>query len=443
MLLYRSLSFSQFIDLKPIPNFSSRAASVWAFMRFVMSRFRRDHCSQVAASLTFTTLLALVPLITIVLNFVGKFPAFAGMITKVRDFITANLLPQSSAKLIGVYMQQFSDNASRLTLLGGFFLAVTAFMLLYTIDRTFNRVWRVTRPRPLLVRAMGYISVLLVWPLFIGFSLTLTSYLLSFSLDATKSMPLIKLFLLGLLPLLLTTLAFSWLYFKIPNRPVKFTHALIGGLVAALLFELMKRGFAAYVTNFPTYKLIYGAFASLPVFLLWLYLSWVVILLGAEISASLHYLEGGAWKSNPSPEQRLYDALRALHAMYGAHVAGKRYLAPKDVQAMVPLGLDRIEHMLGDFAAAGIVRHLPGSDHYALDQPGQKTLADVYRLIVLGNRGETQKFHPANAYLQQVMRNIAYDRAQYMNTNLEQIFTAMPGGKIFVKAADSILGEFK
>jgi membrane protein len=340
-------------------------------------------------------------------------------------------------------MQQFSDNASRLTLLGGFFLAVAAIMLLYTIDRTFNRIWRVSRTRPLLVRALGYVSVLLVWPLFIGFSLTLTSYVLSVSLDVTKSLPTVKLFLLGLLPLLLTTLAFSWLYFKIPNRAVKFSHALIGGVIAAILFELMKRGFAAYVTNFPTYKLIYGAFASVPVFLLWLYLSWVVILLGAEIAASLHYLEGGAWKSNPSPEQRMYDALRVLHAIYGAHNSGKRYVAPKDVQAMVPLGVDRIEHMLADFASVGIVRRLPGSEHYALDQPAQKTLADVYHLIVLGQTGKTQKLLPANAYLQQVMSNIADDREAYMKTNLEQIFVAMPGAHQLGKGADSILGEFE
>jgi membrane protein len=443
MLLYRSLTFSLSINLKPNPNLSATALSTWDFTRFVLSRFRRDHCSQVAASLTFTTLLALVPLVTIVLNIVGKFPAFAGLIAKVRDFITANLLPQSSAKLIGVYMQQFSDNASRLTLLGGFFLAVTAIMLLYTIDRTFNRVWRVSRPRPLLRRALGYLSVLLVWPLFIGFSLTLTSYLLSFSLDATKSMPVVKLFLLGLLPLLLTTLAFSWLYFKIPNRAVRFSHALIGGTIAALLFELMKRGFATYVTNFPTYKLIYGAFASLPVFLLWLYLSWVVILLGAEIAASLHYLEGGAWKSNPSPEQRLYDALRALHAMRGAHLTGKRYLAPKDLQTLVPLGLDRIEHMLADFASAGIVRQLSGSDHYVFDQVAQKTLADVYRLIVLGQNGEGQNFHPANAHLVKIMRNLADDRAAQMNISLEALFSTMPDGTPSVRDADSILGEFK
>ncbi|MEY4730297.1 MAG: hypothetical protein RL020_1455 [Pseudomonadota bacterium] len=443
MLLYRPLTFSLFIDLKPNPNLSARALSTRDFARFVLSRFRLDHCSQVAASLTFTTLLALVPLVTIVLNIVGKFPAFAGLIGKVRDFITANLLPQSSAKLIGVYMQQFSDNASRLTLLGGFFLAVTAIMLLYTIDRTFNRVWRVSRPRPLLRRAMGYLSVLLVWPLFIGFSLTLTSYLLSFSLDATKSMPVVKLFLLGLLPLLLTTLAFSWLYFKIPNRAVKFSHALIGGLIAALLFELMKRGFAAYVTNFPTYKLIYGAFASLPVFLLWLYLSWVVILLGAEIAASLHYLEGGAWKSNPGPEQRLYDALRVLHAMHGAQQAGKRYLAAIDLQVLVPLGLDRIEHMLADFTSAGILRQLPGSEHYVLYQPEQKTLADVYRLIVLGQSSGAQKLYPPNAHLQKIMHNLADDKTAQMNTSLEAIFSAMPAVIQSAQGTDSILGEFK
>ncbi len=382
------------------------------------------------------------PLITIVLNFVSMFPSFSGLIGKLREFILANLLPQSSAKLIGVYMQQFSDNASKLTFIGGFFLAVAAIMLLYTIDRTFNRIWRVSRPRPLLMRLAGYLSVLLVWPLFIGLSLTLTSYLVSFSLDAARGMPKFKLFLLGLLPLLLTTLAFSWLYFKIPNRSVKFVHALIGGCVAAILFELMKRGFAAYVTNFPTYKLIYGAFASLPVFLLWLYLSWIVILLGAEISASLHYLEGGAWRSNPGPERRLYDALRTLRAMYNAHRVGKRYLGSSELQAVVPLGLDRIEQMLSDFAGAGIVRRLPGSDHYALSRPNEKTLADVYRLVVLDSSEGQSVFRPTDFQLQSLMEKISDEREARLNMSLEEIFSTMHE-PVSVQGPDSSLGEFK
>jgi membrane protein len=436
------LTFSLPNYLKPDPKLFARASASWGFVRFVLTRFRRDHCSQVAASLTFTTLLALVPLITIVLNFVGRFPAFSGLIAKVRDFITANLLPQSSAKLISVYMQQFSDNASKLTFLGGFFLAVAAIMLLYTIDRTFNRIWRVPRPRPLLRRLVGYLSVLLVWPVFIGLSLTLTSYLLSFSLDATRSVPGFKLFLLGILPLLLTTLAFSWLYFKIPNRPVSFIHALIGGCVAAILFELMKRGFAAYVTNFPTYKLIYGAFASLPVFLLWLYFSWIVILLGAEISASLHYLEGGVWRTTSDPEQRLYDALRILRELFMTQRTGKRYLGPKDLQAVVPMGLDRLEQMLDELTRAGIIRQLSGSEHYVLDKPKEKTLADVYRLIVLQNSHDRRELRRSDVQLQPLMEKIIRENEQRLNMNLEEIFSVMrPTAS--VQGPDSSLGEFK
>lgn len=339
-------------------------------------------------------------------------------------------------------MQQFSDNASHLTLLGGLFLAVTAVMLLYTIDRTFNRIWRVSRPRPLLRRLVGYASVLIVWPVFIGMSLTLTSYLLSLSLDAAKGLPVVKRTLLAILPILLTTLAFTWLYFKIPNRAVRISHALAGGFLAAILFELMKRGFAIYVTSFPSYKLIYGAFASLPVFLLWLYLSWMVILLGAEISASLHYLEGGAWKSEAGPEQRLYDTLRVLRAMHAAHRAGKRYLGPPDLQAVVPLGLDRVEQMLAELASAGIVRRMAGGDHYALERPSEKILADIYRLVVLGNNQGRQTFRVADPQIQHLMDKIRDDTGGQLNINLEQIFSAMP---LTVEAQwpDSSIGEFK
>ncbi len=425
MLLYRSFLFSPSFELKFASALIERALPLWRFVRYVVLRFRRDQCSQVASSLTFTTLLALVPLITIVLSFVGMFPALAGLIGKLREFILANLLPQSSAKLIGVYMQQFSDNASKLTFLGGFFLALTAIMLLVTIDRTFNRIWRVSRPRPLLRRVAGYLSVLLIWPVFIGVSLTVTSYLIGFSLDAARGLPTVKYFLLGFLPWFLTTVAFAWLYFKIPNRVVRLSHALIGGCIAALLFELMKRGFAAYVTNFPTYKLIYGAFASLPVFLLWLYLSWLVILLGAEIAASLHYLQGGAWKSHPSPEQRLYDALRVLRAMYWAHRNGKRYLGPNDVQAMVPLGLDRVEHLLDDLAGAGIVRQLVGSDHYVLENAARISLAEVYGLVVLDNPQGKHSLQPADAAFQAIVNSIRDDKQGQMGTTLEKLFSTL------------------
>jgi membrane protein len=300
----------------------------------------------------------------------------------------------------------------------------------------------VSRPRPILRRLAGYASVLLVWPIFIGISLTLTSYLVGISLDATKSLPSVKHFLIVLLPLLLTTVAFAWLYFKIPNRAVRFSHALIGGLVAAILFELMKRGFAAYVTNFPAYKLIYGAFASLPVFLLWLYLSWIVILLGAEIAASLHYLEGGAWKASSGPEQRLYDTLRVLRAMYSAHRNGKRYLGPKELQALIPLGLDRLENMMAELAGAGIIRPLAGSQHYALSRTNEILLADIYRLVVLDNAKGKLALKPADSQLQVIMGKIRDDREKNQTMTLEEIFSAMPLAEAG-QWPDSSLGEFK
>jgi membrane protein len=409
--------------LKIQARLHAQAKNLLGFARFVGSRFREDRCSQVASSLTFTTLLALVPLVTIVLNFISVFPLFSGFLAKMREFILANLLPQTATKLISVYLQQFSDNASRLTALGGFFLAVAALMLIYTIDRTFNRIWRVSRPPPLLQRLLGYAAVLLVWPIFIGMSLTLTSYLVSFSLGMAKGLPTAQMLLLRITPMVLTTLAFALLYYKIPNRPVLAKHALAGGFCAALLFEIMKRSFASYIASFPTYKLIYGAFSSVPIFLLWLYFSWLVILLGAEISASLHYVYGGAWRLHHHPAQQVYDALRVLRSMFYSQLNGKRYLSPTDIQSQVPLGMDRLEDMLDRMDAARIVRRLPGSDHYVLDKAGSVTLAEVYKLFLLGRHEERRALQPADAQLQPVMENIAHAVDANLTLTLEQVFT--------------------
>ncbi len=409
-------------ELNTTTTLSTRTQTAWGFSRFVINRFRQDRCSQVAASLTFTTLLALVPLITIALNFISRFPLFGSFIGKIREFILANFLPESATKIISVYMQQFADNASRLTAVGLIFLAVTAVMLMVTIDRIFNQIWRVARPRPLPRRLMGYATVLIVWPVFIGMSLTLTSYLVSFSLGLAKGLPTASMLLLRVTPVLLTTLAFALLYYKVPNRRVKPRHALLGGLVAAVLFELMKRGFGAYVAHFPSYKLIYGAFSSLPIFLLWMYFSWVVILLGAEITASMQYLAGQAWKSRDNPAQRLYDALRLLRAMMLAHDGGRRYFSPADVQAMVSLGEDRVEALLRELALAGVVRRLPGSRHFEFTRAHETTLADIYRLFLFGQLGTHEAFTPPDDDLAPVMQRMASGVDAKLDQTLAQLF---------------------
>jgi membrane protein len=263
---------------------SRKTPSLVVLALLAWRRFQEERCPQIAASLTFTTLLAIVPIITVALTAISAFPVFRELLQHVERFLVRTMVPESAAMVAG-YAEQFADNAARLTTVGIALLFVTAIIVLLTIDRAFNQIWRVARPRGLVKRIIVYWALLTVGPPLIGASLALTSWLVSQSLGLAQYLPLAGEVLLDILPILLTGLAFTLAYITVPNRRVRVRDALTGGLLAALAFEAMKNGFAYYITQFPTYKLVYGAFASVPIFLLWIYLSWVVVLLGAVMAA--------------------------------------------------------------------------------------------------------------------------------------------------------------
>lgn len=249
---------------------------------------------QTAGSLTFTTLLALVPLLTVVLWLSSTFPVFERAVDALERNMVAQLLPEGagSARVTG-QIAVFADNAARLGAIGLGFLVVIALMLMLTVEDVLNRIFAVARKRGLLRRLLVYGALLALGPVLIGASLSMTSYVVGASLgwldlDAHARM------ILGLLPFAFTCVALTLLYLVVPYRRVDAGHALLGGLFAAAVFELAKRGFALFVTQFPTYTLIYGAFAAVPIFLLWVYVSWLVVLVGATLTAQLTILGGKA-----------------------------------------------------------------------------------------------------------------------------------------------------
>lgn len=352
------------------------------FLHYVRRRFREDRCVQFAASLTYTTLLALVPIITIALTVLSAFPVFTELMTQLKVFILSNFVPTSAGKIISVYMQQFSEQAARLTVLGVALLGVTAFMLMLTIDHAFNVIWRVRRKRSMLHRFLIYWAALTLGPLLIGASLSLTSYLLSLSLGLVKGLPIIGMVALKIVPVALTIMALALLYLIVPSRRVSFRHALIGGVVAGLAFELMKKVFALYIANFTTYTLVYGAFASIPIFLVWIYLSWLVVLSGAVIAAALPYWGGKDSHGVGGAGKEFFAALSILDALYQAQQAGELKsmqqlqresgYAPEDVEDV----LDRLNALNW----AGIVTR----GGWALTRSADKIkLSDIYREFVL------------------------------------------------------------
>ncbi len=257
------------------------------FLMRCLTRFREERCAQAAASLAFTTLLALVPLLTVALVLISHFDLFSGLGTALRNFLLANLLPERAGKVIANYALQFSQKTGRLTALGTGMLVVTALLLLLSIDRVFGQIWRVKRPRPLLKRIFVYLVVLILGPIVLGASVAAVTYLMTASLGLVNEPKWMTNLLLRILPALLLAALCGLLYYAMPNRSVAALHAVFGGVVAALGFTLVQRGFGFYVSAFPSYTLIYGAFATAPIFLIWLYLSWLVVLAGALATAVL------------------------------------------------------------------------------------------------------------------------------------------------------------
>ncbi len=257
------------------------------FLRLIAERFTATDCPQVAGSLTFTTLLSLVPLVTVTIGIFSGLPGIDRLGESLRDFLLNNLLPERAGNIVATYALQFSQKAARLTLIGIAMLAVTALMLLSTIERVFNQIWGVRRPRPLLLRITVYWFVLTLGPVILGGSIVATGYVAATSVAWSSGLPWIGEIAARLLPPVLLGGLFTFLYYAVPNHPVRVLHALAGGIAAALAFLLMQRAFGMFITHFPTYTLIYGTFAALPIFLVWMYLSWIVVLLGALVSASL------------------------------------------------------------------------------------------------------------------------------------------------------------
>ncbi|GAB4511785.1 MAG: hypothetical protein Tsb0026_15150 [Sulfuricaulis sp.] len=256
-------------------------------LRWVVQRFREDRCTRVAGALSFTTLLALVPLTAVTFAIFSRFEMFGSWMTMVQEFIYGNFVP-ASGEAVSRYLQKFAANAGKLTIWSLLFLFLTSLMLMATIERVFNDIWHVPHTRKRLHRYLSYGALLVLGPVLMGISLASTSYLISLPLFSRHA-PLgeVKVFLLAAAPVVFEWLAFWALYVVVPNYHVRLRHGLIGSLIATVAFEIAKRGFAFFVMYFANYKAIYGAVAALPVFLIWVYLSWTIILLGAVVTATL------------------------------------------------------------------------------------------------------------------------------------------------------------
>ncbi|MDY4595288.1 MAG: virulence factor BrkB family protein [[Pasteurella] aerogenes] len=274
------------------------------FFRLFCCRFQQNKLTQAAGYLTYSTMLAIVPLIMVVFSIFSAFPVFNEVTGELKQFIFTNFAP-SAGDMVGEYIDQFVNNSKQMSAVGIVSLIIVALMLINSIDRTLNSIWRDNSSRPMIFSFAIYWLILTLGPVIIATGIGISSYVTSFArslADNELSLPF-GVQLLSFIPFLLTWFIFTVLYMVVPNKKVSIKHSAAGALIAAVFFTLGKQAFTWYITTFPSYQLIYGAMATLPIMLLWIQLSWTVVLLGAQLSAVLAELNSASLTSTPAIEK--------------------------------------------------------------------------------------------------------------------------------------------
>ncbi|MDH4450106.1 MAG: YihY family inner membrane protein [Rhodoferax sp.] len=309
-------------------------------------RFREDRLGLTASSLTFTTTIALVPLIAVALAVFTAFPMFAKFQDVLQKWLIESLVPDNIARQVLGYLNQFAGKASRLGVAGLTILLGTALALIFTIDRTLNSIWRVRKPRPFAQRVLIYWAAITLGPLLLGASLSITSYALSASKGMVGAIPGGVSLLLDILQFVLVAAGTAATFHYVPNTQVRWGHAWMGGLFVSAGMELARKGLALYVSKVPTYSAVYGAFATVPILLIWIYIVWVIVLLGAALTAYLPSLLAGGPRRTLGHGWQFQLALEVLHLLDTAKAEGDRGLTLSHLQRRMRVDTQRLEPVL-------------------------------------------------------------------------------------------------
>lgn len=331
----------------------SRAGLCRSALNYLWHSAQNINLMQIASNLTFNTVLAVVPLLAVVLALFTAFPHFQEFSDALQAFMAKSLMPAALSESVMQYLNEFAAQASKLTAIGGAFLIVTVMLLIMSIESALNSIWRVRRPRTIANRLLVYWALISLGPILMGASLWATAYLARESLGLVSQIPMFIEATLNVLPILISGTGLAILFVIVPNCKVRRLDALIGGFLSAFILEFMKFAFAYYVSTFTSYTVIYGAFAALPVFLLWVYLSWLGVLAGAMVTASLPIIRTKRLGLSTTPGSQLLDALIILQIL-----AQCRDLVPpgktgKELLRETSLRPDELGHVIESLAAIG------------------------------------------------------------------------------------------
>ena len=352
-------------------------ARAGAFLRFLARRFNEDDLFQAAGALSFTTVFALVPLSMVVFGVLSGFPLFAEWSERLSDYIFSNFVP-TAARSVEDYLLQFSTNAGQLTIAGVIALVVSLLITLNGVEAAFNRIWRVHSHRPKFGRFLVYWTVLTLGALVAAASLALSARFFALSIFDTSAGHVLEDFMLRAAPMALELLAIASIYKVVPHRTVQWRHAIAGALLATVLFELVKSGIGLYLGTFGNYSKIYGTLAFVPIFLLWIFLSWIAVLLGASVASSISAFRYQPVSMRLPHGYEFYGLLRLLARFNEARRHG-RGLHSDEIQQLEPILTDAlVQDMLGQLVEINVVRRAEGGEWLLARDLDELPMAELY-----------------------------------------------------------------
>ncbi len=357
----------------------TRRERLQAFARFLWQRFRDDKCFETAGALSYTTLFAIVPMLAAVVAIVSVFPAFAGLRDNVTRFIFRSFVPAAGETVQG-YLLEFAANASKLTLMGVLVLLASALMMMASIEDRFNRIWRIASPRKGSARLLLYWAALTLGPILVTAGVGVSSWVYAQPLwrgVAGHGVAGFRLWLLA--PFLITWTGLAVLYEVVPNCRVRWRHAITGALVAAVLFEFARKGFAVYVQGVANYREVYGALAAIPIFLIWVYLSWVIVLLGAILAAALHAFEYRQADELLAPGCEFVGLLCVVQHFAEAQRAGAAVNEAELRARERFLTADLLQRYLADLQRVALIRRAEGGGWVVARDLGSVSTGDLFR----------------------------------------------------------------
>lgn len=361
-------------------------------------RVREDHLALTASSLTFTTTIALVPFITVALAVFTAFPMFADFQVVLQKWLIESLVPDTIARQVLGYLNQFAGKASKLGGMGLVALLVSALALVFTIDRTLNAIWRVRKARPFAQRLLIFWACITLGPVLLAVSISLTSYVLSASRGVVGALPGGVALLLELVQVLMLAAGMAAMFRFVPNTRVRWGHAWIGGLFVATGMEIAKRALTLYVSSVPTYSLVYGAFATLPILLIWIYVVWLIVLLGAVLTAYLPSLLAGGGRRQLHCGWQFEMSLETLRALELSQTSPSKGLTLEQLCTTLHLDPLRLEPVLDSLIAIDWIGQLRETTEHADDaryvlliHPDQIPLEALARTWVLMPSPATEK----------------------------------------------------